>query len=389
MKIMKNMKIFWVNPTWPSCASWFAVALGAVAGAQTPAPNSEAAQLSQGWALLERGDAARASTLASSLIAQYPRSEPVLVLALEADLARGGSGAALETYERWLGKKTVDAPYALRRVARALLRETGGNRQDPARVDALKYLAGDGDPAAAADLMQTAARGGDSDTETAALAAAGSDQAVQILIAELKNQPGRRPTIIDALAASHNRLAIRPLMDLLADPNMTTRAAAADALGKLGATEAIDKLKPLLADPEFTVHLMAAGALYRLQDPSGSAFLHQLAGSEIGAMRIVAAEAMAGNPDPTWRDLVRTLTTDPQPSVRLTAARLLAPFEPENSKAVLELLLTDENANVRAAAAKIYLENVAADFGTLRRFMRSADSLARVRAAARVLELTR
>ena len=47
--------------------------------AQTPAPaNPEAAQASQGWTLLSRGDAARAATLASTLLAQYPRSELVL-----------------------------------------------------------------------------------------------------------------------------------------------------------------------------------------------------------------------------------------------------------------------------------------------------------------------
>jgi len=132
--------------------------------AQTPAPASpEAAGLAQGWAQLNRGEAAAASATGASLLGQFPRSAAVLALAIEADIARVGALAALDTYERWLGARKLDDAYVLRRIARGLLRESGNARPNPARVEALKYLAADGDVDAANELDDLAAKGGDAD----------------------------------------------------------------------------------------------------------------------------------------------------------------------------------------------------------------------------------
>jgi hypothetical protein len=52
-------------------------------------------------------------------------------------------------------------------------------------------------------------------------------------------------------------------------------------------------------------------------------------------------------------------------------------------------LRQDENLAVRQAADRVYVEQLVTDFVTLRKFLRSADPVVRVGAAARILELTR
>jgi len=213
---------------------------------------------------------------------------------------------------------------------------------------------------------------------------------VKQLIAELKDTPGARTRIIEALGSSRNRLAIQPLTNLLVDPNSLTRAAAANALGRLGAVEAIGRIRPLLSDPvTFPVQLEAAGALYRLNDMGGLSFLRRLESNEDGAVRLMAAQQLASTPDSAWQTLVQGLLRDPDATVRLEAAKLLAPYQPEAAKAVLDALSHDENPALREASSDVYLAKVASDFPSLRTFLRSTDGPSRVRAAARILELTR
>ena len=346
------------------------------------------ATLADGWALLAKGDAAAAAVKASQELARDPRSVAALVLAVEADLARGGASAALATYEKWLGNRRVDAAYVLRHVARALLVES--SVQQPvtnARIDALVALAADGDQDAAAKLEQAMTSNGFA--ETRALAAMGSTRAVKALIAQLGTMPGSKTPVINALGASKNRLAVPPLKALLADPNDVNRAAAAEALGSLGATDTIPALTPLLKDQVFSVRLKAAGALYRLNDSSGVSLLMELTASEHAAIRIAAAAELAAQPDAAWQSLVRSLANDPDPMVRLEAARLIAPFDQPLANGTLDALMRDGNIAIREAASGVLVERVASDFATLRVLLRSGDIAVRVKAAARLLELTR
>src|SRR5262245_7796281 len=79
------------------------------------AASPEAIQIAQAWALLAQGDSGRAATLAANLLVQYPRNVSILALAIEADVARTGAMAGLDTYERWLGARKLEDGYALRR----------------------------------------------------------------------------------------------------------------------------------------------------------------------------------------------------------------------------------------------------------------------------------
>jgi hypothetical protein len=117
--------------------------------------------------------------------------------------------------------------------------------------------------------------------------------------------------------------------------------------------------------------------------------LSEVAQSEHAAIRVAAAREMASQPDASWQNAVRVLAGDPDPVVRLEAARLIAPYDQPLAQRVLDDLMRDGNIAVREAASSVMVEQVASDFATLRALMRSGDVAVRVKAAARVLELTR
>jgi HEAT repeat protein len=348
---------------------------------------SEATLLSRGWALIAKGDHAGAAGIAARALADDPNSSSALRLALEADVATGGATKALGTYERWLGKRALEDGYALRRISRAVLGEAVKGPDPAARHEALVALMADGDREAAALLQQGAKSGQFRDVS--AMAAAGDERALAVLLSQLHSTPGSKTAVIAAIAATRNRAAIPQLIPILKDPRDVNRAAAADALGQLGATEAIPQLKALLQDQFFAVKLKAAGALYRLNDPAGLPVLTEVASSEHASIRVAGAREMAANPDLSWQAMVRALTDDPDPVVRLEAARLIAPFDQPLAKRVLDGLLADANLGIREAAADVVVDRVAADITTLRKLLRSGDSRIRVGAAGRILELTR
>jgi HEAT repeat protein len=338
--------------------------------------------LAQAWTMLAQKDLAKASELAARLLKEYPRSAAVLVFAVDATIARQGATAGLDTYEYWLGAKSLDDAYVLRRVAHAFVREAGQSKGDPAlRAQALGLLAAEGDrlPDAGAGLSPDAA----------VLAGMGTEQDVESVITALKAPGASKHRAIAALAKSRSPRAAEALIPLLKDPDPGVRAAAAEALGTAGATDAVPHLKPLLDDPLGPVHLAAAGALLALDDPSGLALLRKVQSSEHAGVRLAAAQAMRGRPDTSWMETVRALTRDADPEVRRQAAELIAPHDPQAARAVLEPLLQDPNPGQREAAAVSFVQAVAADVAELRRFLRSGDPAVRLEAARQILERTR
>jgi HEAT repeat protein len=194
--------------------------------------------------------------------------------------------------------------------------------------------------------------------------------------------------VLAAIVSSRSVPAGPALEPLLTESLDDKRAGAADALGKLGLRNAAPKIRPLLNDVMFHVRLRAAAALYRLGDASGLGFLRQQEASEHATIRVEALEATSVNPDPAWQASVKQLLNDSDPLVRLTAARLIAPFDPAAARSTIDGLLTDSNLAIREASEAAAGE-VATDFTALRRFLRESALLTRVRAAARILSLTR
>jgi len=345
------------------------------------------AALAEGWAALAAGDTAKAGRAADRAMNETPRSAAAVALAVEVDVARGGKVAGLDTYERWLAGRRVDDAYVLRRIAQAHLRAIARTPKVPGYVEALKALAADGDADAGTELASAMASG--NPQASAALAATGNRPAIEALITRLQGPGGNKLAVIDALAESRSALAVPPLVQLLRDPREEHRAAAADALGRMGAATAVPQIKALMTDPVPPVRIAAAGALYRLQDFSGVNMLEELLNSEHASARLSAAEIMAGTPPPSWQGIVKALLTEPDEGVQLGAARLIAPYDPQAAAETLERLGRSENLTVREEAARAYMKRVAGDFASLRRYLRSQDTVASVRAADRILELTR
>jgi HEAT repeat protein len=370
----------------------FAASPGALAQRPTMPPSAiradEAAALANGWALLTQGNHAEAAQLAAQVLARNPRSIPALSLAIEADIARAGSATALAAYESWLGARTLEEPGILRRIARATLQEFARQDRDvAARAESLKALAADGDQDAVALITAAAAGGGENDTRM--LASLGNPEAVDRVAVQLKSGQGLKLREIRVLAESRSPSAVTALVPVLNDPMPQNRAEAAEALGKFGRPDMIPHLKALLNDQHGQVRLAAAGALFRLGDSSGEALLRELAASKNVAERRAAAMLMSSRPDEAWKSLVRSLATAPDPTTRLEAAKLLAEHDPEFAISIFNTLRSDENLAIREEADLALAQSPVSGFHMLRQYLRTGTGLVKVRAAVRLLVMTR
>ena len=348
----------------------------------------ELSLVNAGWAALAAGDAGKASAAVTSVLAKNPRSIAAASLWVELEISRNGGLAGLQAYEQWLNARKLDDGYLLRRCARALLWE--GAALPEVAADALQYLSADDDPFARARLANMMVGGGLA--ETRALARLGDEGAVSQLIARMAKHPGSNKTFfIEALVQSRSPRAIPVLTALLDDKDPTNVSAAVDGLGTLNAMSAIPKLRRLHEDSAaiFAVQFLAAGALYKMNDLTGLSLLQRQLTSEYSTLRVGAAEQMASRPDGTWMQVVRALVTDQDPHVRLRAAKLIAPFELDLAKQTLESLLVDNNQAIRQLAGMTIADRTATDFVTVRRLLRTTDMPTRMRAAGRILELTR
>lgn len=346
-------------------------------------PKEEAAAIAQSWVLLAEGKYDEASQHARGVLSRFPRSVAALAVLIETDIARTGATSALDSYEQWIGTNQFEEPAALRRVARAFLYEWSRQTKDlHAQNDALAALAQDGDQQASAVLAALP-------TAAGVRAQQEDPKAVDGLLSRLKAASGSKVNEIQLLAETGSSRAVAPIRPLLNDPLPDNRAAAAEALGKFGDRASIPRLRPLLQDASGNVRVAAAGALYRMGDMSGAPILDELATSEHESIRRSAALLMASQPSETWKALVQGLASAEDPAIRLDAARLMAPHDPEFSRQLFEQLANDENIAIREQAAVTMAEVPSAGFAELRRVLRMPVGQAKVRAAARILQMTR
>ena len=361
---------------------------GAAAQQTSPPPKAppvqmdgEAAGLMQGWALMAQKQYGLAESHAQTVMAKFPRSYAVVVLAIEASVAASGGEAALARYETWLGERTVEEPALLRAVATGVLK-TEARTESSARSEALRLLAQQG-----LDISDLTGAAGAPNARV--LASAGNEQAVSQLIAELKAGSTGEIAAIEALAASGSQRGQAVIAARLSDPKPEVRGAAADALGRMRARGSQERLRTMLKDETSFVRVRAAAALMNLDDTSGLPLLRELLVSDVPASRLVGAEGLASAPDATWMETVRDLARSGEPTVRLAAARLISPHDPALARSVVEALFSDPNPAVRELAGRTLAESSAGDLKTLRRLLHSEDPATRVRAAGAILTATR
>jgi HEAT repeat protein len=348
----------------------------------------DAAALATGWTLVTDGRHVEAAQLAAQVLARNPRSMPAFSLLIETEIARAGATTALGTYELWLGARTLEEPGILRRIAFAMLYEFARQDRDTlARAESLKALVAEGDPDAIA--VVTAPVAGVSQTDERMLAGLGNAGAIDRVTAQLKSTPGLKLRDIRVLGDSGSPKAVAALIAVLADPMPQNRAEAAEALGKLGKPDAIAPLTKLLNDEHGQVRLTAAGALFRLGDVTGEPMLRELAASDKTVDRRTAALLLAPRPDDAWLALVRGLASDQDPTVRLEAARLVAPHDPAFAISIFDGLRADPNVAIREETQLALAQSPVSGFAAARQFLRATSGLVKVRAAARLLVLTR
>lgn len=353
---------------------------GAVPGLIAPA---EAAALAAGWTALQQGDLARAAAASAAALRDYPRNPASIALAVEVGIARQGWRGGLDAYDQWVSGRTVDNFYALRRVARAVLYDTLRTSSNvELRLDVVRTLVQDGESNVTAQIPETAG------STQQMRAATGDAKAVAALAAGLRDDP--RPTVsIEALSRSRSPAAVAPLVGMLTSSRSEVRAAAAKGLGTLEATSAIPRLREMLKDPQLLPRMAAAGSLMRMGDTSASTLLMEWFNSDVGDVRLKAAEISAINPDANWTAQVRRLLQDTDPMTRLRAAQLISRHEPSTGRWVLQQLANDQNLAIREEAQRVLPESLGGDFTELRRYLRAADGDIRARAALRIVELTR
>jgi hypothetical protein len=351
-------------------------------------PAEEAAAIAQYWVALAEGRGREAGAAASQLLGRYPRNVAVLDLAVEIEIARAGASAALGTYEAWLAGRPVEEPGVLRRVARSFLYEWSRQvTNGEARGEALNALAEDGDSAALSVLRAIAQSNSEDGLRTAVHLR--NPQAIGQVIERMRATRGLKVRDLELLGDSGSPLAASALIEALKDPRPENRDAAARALGAIGGPAAEQALLPVLDDPHGVVRTSAAAALFKLGNYTGINILTALATSDSASVRRTAAMFMESRPDEAWKALVRGLLADPDPLIRLDAARMLSPYDPAASRSVLEQLAMDSNRAIREETELAIARLPVATFADLRGVMRTGQPVARVRAAGRVLEMTR
>lgn len=344
--------------------------LSGMAGVAHAQSVSDDEMLSRAYAALAGGKPAEARRLAEQVLASAPRHHAAATVAVAAASAASAS-AGLDVYERWLDASRHEDAFALEPVALAVLRALAAVK-GPVETDARQVL--------------------EASERTGASGQAGDQEGAESgrSIAEQLGRPdsANKVLLLKALARSGYRGATPQVRRLLADPVPDHRAAAADTLAALEATDAIPDLRVLLQDPASEVRASAAAALHRLGDGSGDTLLSDLLASGIPDIQLQAAEAMVNDPPSAWASQILPLLTAEAPMTRLLAARLLLPVEPEQARQVIAGLLADPNPVVVGELARTLAEEGLADLPTIRQLLRHASPEARLQGARALLRLT-
>lgn len=335
-------------------------------------PARVAGALGRAYAALAAGRPDEARRLADEVLAQLPRHHGAATLSVAAASQSGGS-AGLDAYERWVGASGLEDGFVLEPVALAVL-EALAKEKGPVGAEARRFLdtAGSEGSNGAASTSQDASELEGRGLETELAKANGSNKVL----------------LLRGLARTGYRDAAPQVAALLKDPVPEHRAAAAEALGLLGAVKAVPQVQALLKDPSGEVRAAAAIALHRLGDGAGDALLSELLASGIPDVQLQAAEAMAGDPAPAWAPYIEPLLGSDAPMTRLSAARLLLPVTPDRARAVLADLLNDANPVVVGEMAKALAEENLGDLATIRRLLRHPSPEGRLYGAVALLRLT-
>lgn len=216
------------------------------------------------------------------------------------------------------------------------------------RVAAAKALGGLEDKEALPSLIAAIrASGTPEPVRDAALEAVetiGSDTAVKAVIELLETGdtgPSRRARLLVALGRFKAKPAVAPILGTLEDPAPEVRAAAAEALGKIGQLEGVGgPLRRLLADRVVAVRKAAITALGVLADRN--AIPELMAASHTEETRFEATQALAAMPDLRALQVYLAGLADKSPDLRKVSADALGRIQAEAAPVLDQLAARHE-----------------------------------------------
>ncbi|HUV39166.1 MAG TPA: HEAT repeat domain-containing protein, partial [Planctomycetota bacterium] len=156
---------------------------------------------------------------------------------------------------------------------------------------------------------------------------------------------------VRALSAKRDRAAAGLLMTRLKDDDARVAAAAAEALGQLGAAEAQPALMNLLGSPDAEVRRAAAGALGKLKARAAVPGLVKLLDDPNDFVSVAAADALAQIGETSAVEpLAAQLTRRETPHLKTSYLWAIATLGGDAARAHLETFRKSEDATLRACA---------------------------------------
>jgi len=179
--------------------------------------------------------------------------------------------------------------------------------------------------------------------QTLAAMGAAADEAVPVLLQQLKGSTGQRHYRISFALGRVGTQRIDQLMEVLADSDARRRAGVAKALGWMGtqASPAVGPLVDCLSDPDEDVSTSAAESLWRIGEPAVTALTAQCA-AEDEKLRQRAVESLGrmGPQAVASTDVLLKGAQDVSPQVRSAALNALALVARDDSRVISQLRQT-------------------------------------------------
>jgi len=252
--------------------------------------------------------------------------QPLLALVSEKDAKL--SQAARDTL-RWLALGWANTESRRERLREPLVEAATAKGDLTVRESALELLGIAGDARAVPEIAHLLH---DPDIAPAACRALqtipGTDALAALVVALDWAPPGLQVQLLRCIGSRPDQRTMPDVLKLVRSPEAPVRAAAVDALGRIGDGRALPELQKALGDPDASVRAAAADACLRL----GRALL--AAGSKQGAGETFAAVLANGKTEPAWTGALTGLG-------EIGDAKALAAIRP---------FLKHDNRRVRVAA---------------------------------------
>lgn len=235
----------------------------------------------------------------------------------------------------------------------AVLRETDNQRVRRRAAELLGSFDDHDDRKDVVNALVTAAEDGDEGVSAAAIDALSSlgPDAIEELVITLSG--------VDVDADAADWMKAKAFAKALSADRPELRMAAANALGRLEATDAVDRLTAVFDDPDPRVRARAARACGMIDDPRATTPLSALLSDPNGAVRREAAEALGIIASRQALQALLPLYEDDDERVRRVAVGAFGNFDNDRPVEYLVESLTDDSLAVRRTAVYSLVELLA------------------------------